>query len=97
MIGKGQATYLQTLIDQYSEARADAYWLADQYNGKMVADAEAQEKEAKRKVNGDSTMINDREAFEDAQILAEIAYHKMDSSYWFAAMETLKAAYKGKR
>ncbi|MEG2376843.1 MAG: hypothetical protein RSC43_00645 [Clostridia bacterium] len=51
MIGKGQATYLQTLIDQYSEARADAYWLADQYNGKMVADAEAQEKEAKRKLD----------------------------------------------
>lgn len=42
-------------------------------------------------------MIKDREAFADAQILAEIAYRKMDSSYWFAAMETLKSAYKGKR
>jgi len=52
MIGKGQATYLQTLISQYAEARADAYWFADhQYNGKMVAVAEAQEKEAKRKLD----------------------------------------------
>lgn len=41
-------------------------------------------------------MIKDREAFEDAQIMAEIAYRKMDSSFWFAAMQALKAAYKGK-
>lgn len=41
-------------------------------------------------------MIKDREAFEDAQLMAEIAYRKMDSSFWFAAMQALKVAYRGK-
>lgn len=39
--------------------------------------------------------IYDREAFEDAQILAHIAYVKHDESFWFAAMMALKQAYKG--
>lgn len=38
-------------------------------------------------------MIKDKSAFEDAQILAEIAYRKMDDSFWFAAMQSLKIAY----
>lgn len=38
-------------------------------------------------------MIKDREAFEDAQLMAEIAFRKMDTSFWFAAMQALKSAY----
>lgn len=38
-------------------------------------------------------MIKDRQAFRDAQDLAEIAFRKMDTSFWFAAMQALKSAY----
>jgi hypothetical protein len=39
--------------------------------------------------------ITDKLAFEDAQIMARIAVGKLDSAFWFAAMQALKAAYKG--
>ena len=38
--------------------------------------------------------ITDKLAFRDAQIMARIAFCKLDSSFWFAAMQALKAAYK---
>ena len=44
---------------------------------------------------GSQMKITDKLAFEDAQIMAEIAYRKMDAILWFAAMQVLKAAYKG--
>lgn len=39
--------------------------------------------------------IHDKFAFEDAQIMARIAYRKCDESFWRAAMLALKEAYKG--
>lgn len=39
--------------------------------------------------------ITDKLAFEDAQIMARIAVGKFDSAFWFAAMQALKAAYRG--
>lgn len=51
----------------------------------------------KRKPNSeffkDYKVIKDREAFEDAQLMAEIAFRKMDTSFWVAAMQALKSAY----
>lgn len=41
--------------------------------------------------------IHDKHAFEDAQIMARIAVGKLDSAFWFAAMQALKAAYKGEK
>ena len=44
--------------------------------------------------------ITDKHAFEDAQIMARLALHSTGpvapESYWWAAMQALKAAYKGK-
>jgi|APHig2749369809_1036254.scaffolds.fasta_scaffold22480_3 hypothetical protein len=44
--------------------------------------------------------ITDKLAFEDAQIMARLAVHSdglvAPESYWWAAMQALKAAYKGK-
>lgn len=37
--------------------------------------------------------IIDKSAFEDAQLMAEIAYRKCEESFWWAAMQALKAAY----
>ena len=37
--------------------------------------------------------VIDREAFADAQLMGEIAFRKMDTSFWFAAMQALKSAY----
>lgn len=37
--------------------------------------------------------IIDKYAFEDAQLMAEIAYRKCEESFWWAAMQSLKAAY----
>lgn len=34
-----------------------------------------------------------KDAFEDAQIMANIAVTKRDASFWFAAMQALKEAY----
>ncbi|ELZ3650006.1 hypothetical protein ULT26_004300 [Salmonella enterica] len=43
--------------------------------------------------------ITDKLAFEDAQIMARIAVHGTGlvspESFWLAAMQALKAAYKG--
>lgn len=39
--------------------------------------------------------ITDKLAFEDAQSMARIAVNKSDCAFWFAAMQALKAAYKG--
>lgn len=44
--------------------------------------------------------ITDIEAFEDAQLMARIAVNNLSSNipadaFWFAAMQTLKAAYAG--
>ena len=46
--------------------------------------------------------ITDTEAFEDAQLMARIAVNNLSSnipadSFWFAAMQTLKAAYAGEK
>lgn len=45
--------------------------------------------------------ITDKLAFEDAQIMARLAVHSIGlvapESYWWAAMQALKAAYKGKK
>lgn len=44
--------------------------------------------------------IHDKHAFEDAQIMARLAVYSVGivapESFWFAAMQALKAAYKGK-
>lgn len=37
--------------------------------------------------------IIDKSAFEDAQLMAEIAYRDCSDSFWWAAMQALKAAY----
>lgn len=37
--------------------------------------------------------IHNQPAFEDAQIMARIAYSKCDQSFWAAAMLALKEAY----
>nr|DAQ25597.1 MAG TPA: hypothetical protein [Caudoviricetes sp.] len=46
--------------------------------------------------------ITDIEAFKDAQLMARIAVSKLSNSipasaFWFAAMQTLKAAYAGEK
>lgn len=46
--------------------------------------------------------IADTEAFKDAQLMARIAVGKLSNSipadaFWFAAMQTLKAAYAGEK
>ena len=46
--------------------------------------------------------IKDIEAFNDAQLMARIAVSNMGGSipagaFWFAAMQTLKAAYAGEK
>lgn len=46
--------------------------------------------------------ITDIEAFEDAQLMARIAVSNLSKSipadaFWFAAMQTLKAAYAGEK
>lgn len=46
--------------------------------------------------------ITDIEAFEDAQLMARIAVSNLRKSipadaFWFAAMQTLKAAYAGEK
>ncbi|WP_162931438.1 hypothetical protein [Escherichia coli] len=46
--------------------------------------------------------ITDTEAFEDAQLMARIAVSNLGGSipadsFWFAAMQTLKAAYAGEK
>jgi hypothetical protein len=39
--------------------------------------------------------VMDKLAFEDAQIMARIAYSKCNQSFWAAAMLALEEAYKG--
>lgn len=46
--------------------------------------------------------ITDTEAFKDAQLMAHIAVSNLSNSipadaFWFAAMQTLKAAYAGEK
>lgn len=45
--------------------------------------------------------IHDKHAFEDAQSLARLAVYSMGAvapeSLWWAAMQALKAAYKGEK
>lgn len=46
--------------------------------------------------------ITDIEAFKDAQLMARIAVSNLSNSisadaFWFAAMQTLKAAYAGEK
>jgi hypothetical protein len=46
--------------------------------------------------------ITDIEAFKDAQLMAHIAVSNLSNSiqadaFWFAAMQTLKAAYAGEK
>lgn len=45
--------------------------------------------------------IHDKHAFEDAQIMARLAVNSVGivapESFWFAAMQALKAAYKVKK
>ncbi len=45
--------------------------------------------------------IHDKNAFEDAQIMARLAVYSMGvvapESLWWAAMQALKAAYKGRK
>lgn len=46
--------------------------------------------------------ITDIEAFKDAQLMARIAINNLSNSipadtFWFAAMQTLKAAYTGEK
>lgn len=46
--------------------------------------------------------ITDIEAFKDAQLMARIAVSSLSNSipaaaFWFAAMQTLKAAYAGEK
>lgn len=46
--------------------------------------------------------LRDTEAFKDAQLLARIAVNNLSTripadAFWFAAMQTLKAAYMGEK
>lgn len=46
--------------------------------------------------------ITDIEAFKDAQVMARIAVNNLSATipaewFWFAAMQTLKAAYAGEK
>ncbi|HAF5411047.1 TPA: hypothetical protein G7958_004588 [Salmonella enterica] len=46
--------------------------------------------------------LRDTEAFKDAQLMARIAVNNLSSNipadaFWFAAMQTLKAAYAGEK